>query len=61
LAVSVAAFVLEAGGDVVVVEAPEVIAECVVAFALPLLRPESDDLATAGDEAVAVAPEGVDV
>ena len=59
LPVPIVAFVLEADGDPVSVEGPEVLAECVVELSLPFLGEEGDDLGASTDEGVAVAPDRV--
>src|SRR4051812_2377257 len=56
LARGVAALVLEAHGDPVGGERPQVLAQRVVLLALPLAREERDDRLAAGEELVAVAP-----
>ena len=45
LTIAIVTFVLEAHGDAAVLEAPQVLAQRVVEFALPLLRQKLDDLA----------------
>src|SRR3954468_10607600 len=52
----VATLVLEAHGDPVAAERPQVLAQRVVELALPLARQELDDRGAAGEELVAVAP-----
>src|SRR5690242_13281185 len=52
----VPALVLEAHGDPVGGERPQVLAQRVVALALPLAAQELDDRGTAGEELVPVAP-----
>src|SRR6516165_2150017 len=52
-------FVLETDGDPVLPEAPQALAEHVVELAFPFGGEELDDLRTAGDELIAVAPYGV--
>jgi hypothetical protein len=59
LPVGVPALVLEADGDAVAVEGPQVLAQRVLVLARPLRGEELDDLGAAGDEGVAVAPDGV--
>src|SRR5438105_4672156 len=59
LAVRVVAFVLEAHGDSVVLEAPDVLSQRVIQLALPFRCEERDDLGPAADERVSVAPNGV--
>jgi hypothetical protein len=59
LPVGVVRLVLEADGDAVAVEGPQVLAQGVLAFTRPLFGEESDDLGAAGDEGVAVAPDRV--
>src|SRR6516225_1739391 len=56
----VVGLVLEADGDAVLRERPEVLAQRVIEFALPFLGQELDDLVPSGDEAVAVAPHRID-
>jgi hypothetical protein len=59
LAGGVVALVLEAHGDAVAVEAPQVLAQRVVELAGPLGAQELDDLGPPCDEQVAVAPHRV--
>ncbi len=59
LPVGVVRLVLEADGDAVAAEGPEVLAQGVLVFARPLGGEEFDDLGAAGDEGVAVAPDRV--
>src|SRR5262249_60584094 len=56
----VVGLVLEADGDAVLPERPEVLAQRVIEFALPFLGQELDDLLPSGDKAVAVAPHRID-
>src|SRR3954447_8249174 len=56
LAGLVAALVLEAHGDPVAGERPQVLAQRVVALARPFAGEEVDDRGAAGEELVAVAP-----
>ena len=56
LAARIAALVLEANGDPVVRERPEVLPERIVQLAVPLAAEELDDRRTAGQELVAIAP-----
>jgi len=59
LAGGVAGLVLEAHGDAVAGERPQVLAQRVVELALPLAGQERDDRVAAADELAAVAPLGV--
>src|SRR3954463_11493147 len=59
LARGVAALVLEAHGDAIAGERPQVLAQRVVALALPLAGQERDDLGAAREELGAVAPDRV--
>jgi hypothetical protein len=58
-AVGVAGLVLEADRDAVAVERPQVLAQGVLLLACPFRGEEGDDLGAAGEEGVAVAPDGV--
>ena len=57
LARGVPGLVLEADGDAVAAEAPQVLAQRVVELALPLLGEELDDFAASGEVGAAVAPD----
>ncbi|GAA3086731.1 hypothetical protein GCM10020254_33990 [Streptomyces goshikiensis] len=59
LAGRVVPLVLEADGDAVAGVRPQLLAEPVVELAPPLVGEEGADLGAAGEEAVAVAPDGV--
>jgi hypothetical protein len=56
LSVGVARLVLEADGDAVVGEGPQLLAQAVVEFALPLALEERADGVAALEELVAVSP-----
>src|SRR5690242_7415495 len=56
LAGGVARLVLEAHGDAIAAERPQVLAQRVLALALPLAAQERHDLLAAAEELVAVAP-----